>query len=302
LRIVEKITVAAVTVAGGVIVFCIKLIAYLISNSVALLSDALESIINIAASSIMFFTIYVSVKPPDESHQYGHQKIEEVSRLIEGILIVIASIFLLYTAYNRIFNPTELHSLDVAIITSIIAGGVNSGIAYRLLKESKIKSSPAFEGDAKHLFSDILSSMAIWIGLGIVYFTGYIFIDSILAIGVSIFIMKMGLELIIKSSNYLIDPASKEADRKLREILEDHKHFFTEYHDLKTRRSGNMIFSEVHLVVNDNMTVKEAHDIADHLEEEIRHRLPEVNMIIHVEPESEKREAGKIKQSKTAKT
>lgn len=297
----KKITVGIVAVVGGILVFSIKFIAYLISNSIALLSDALESIINIAASSIMLFSIYVSGKPPDESHQYGHQKIEEVSRLMEGILIVVAAILLIYTACNRFFNPIELHSLDIAIMTSMISAGVNSGIAYKLLKESKIKNSPAFEGDAKHLFSDVLSSIAIWIGLGIVYFTGYLFIDSLLAIGVSIFITKMGLELIIKSSNYLMDPASREADRKIREILEDHKEFFIEYHDLKTRKSGNTIFSEVHLVVNDEMTVKEAHDIADYIEEEIKQRFPEVNMIIHVEPESEERESRKTNKVKRLK-
>lgn len=296
----KKITVGVIAVLGSLLVFSIKFIAYLISNSIAMLSDALESIVNIAASSIMLFSIYVSIKPPDESHQYGHQKIEEVSRLIEGILIVIASIFLIYTAYNRFFNPIELRSLDTAIMASVVAAGVNAGIAYNLLRESKIKNSPAFEGDAKHLFSDVLSSIAIWIGLGIVYFTGYVFIDSLLAMGVGAFIMKMGLELIVKSSNYLMDPASKEADRKIREILENHKKFFSGYHDLKTRRSGNIIFSEVHLVVSDEMTVKEAHDIADRLEEEIRKNLPGVSMIIHVEPESEKQESGRTEEEKKA--
>jgi cation diffusion facilitator family transporter len=233
-------------------------------------------VINIAASSIMLFSIYVSGKPPDESHQYGHQKIEEISRLIEGILIIIISILLLHTAFNRLFSPAELHSLDTAISVSIIAAVVNSGIAYILLKESKMRNSPAFEGDAKHLFSDVLSSIAIWVGLAIVYFTGYLFIDSLLAIGVA-------------ASNYLMDPASREADKKIREILESHRNLFSEYHELKTRRSGNMIFSELHLVVSDTMTVKEAHDIADHLEEEIKKELPDVNLTIHVEPESERK-------------
>jgi len=286
---VKKITVGVVAVLGGLLVFSIKFVSFLISNSLALLSDALESVINILASSIMLFSIYVSGKPPDESHQYGHQKIEEISRLIEGILIVMVSIFLIYTAVSRFFNPVELHLLDIAIIVSVVAAGINSGIAYKLLKESKIKNSPAFEGDAKHLFSDVLSSIAIWVGLAIIYFTGYIFIDSLLAISIAAFIAKMGLDLIIKSSNYLMDPASREADKKIREILESHRFLFSEYHELKTRRSGNMIFSELHLVVDDKMTVKEAHDIADHLEEEIRQELPDINLMIHVEPESERK-------------
>ncbi|MCL7384496.1 MAG: cation diffusion facilitator family transporter [Thaumarchaeota archaeon] len=285
----KKITIGVIAVLGGLLVFGIKFISFLISNSVALLSDALESVINIAASSIMLFSIYVSGKPPDESHQYGHQKIEEISRLIEGILIIIISILLLHTAFNRLFSPAELHSLDTAISVSIIAAVVNSGIAYMLLKESKMRYSPAFEGDAKHLFSDVLSSIAIWVGLAIVYFTGYLFIDSLLAIGVAAFITRIGLDLIIKSSNYLMDPASREADKKIREILESHRNLFSEYHELKTRRSGNMIFSELHLVVSDTMTVKEAHDIADHLEEEIKKELPDVNLTIHVEPESERK-------------
>lgn len=291
----KKITVGVVAVLGGLLVFSVKFISFLISNSVALLSDALESVVNIAASSIMLFSIYVSGKPPDESHQYGHQKIEEISRLIEGILIIIISILLLYTAFNRFLSPAELHSLATAISVSIIAAVVNSGIAYMLLKESKMKGSPAFEGDAKHLFSDVLSSIAIWVGLAIVYFTGYSFIDPLLAIGVVAFITKIGLDLIIKSSNYLMDPASREADKKIREILESHRNLFSEYHELKTRRSGNMIFSELHLVVSDTMTVKEAHDIADHLEIEIKQGLPDVNLTIHIEPESERKSLKTIK-------
>lgn len=284
----KKVTAGILAVVAGFAVFIIKLISYIISNSVALLSDAIESIINIAASSIMLFSIHVSEKPPDESHPYGHQKVEEISRLIEGILIVMVSIFLIYTAVNRLFNPLELLFLDVAIAASIAATVLNSGIAYLLLRESKDKLSPALEGDAKHLLSDVISSIAIWIGLGIVYFTSFIFVDSLLAIGIAILIIRVGVGLVIKSSNYLLDPASTEADMRIREILEQHKPLFSGYHELKTRRSGNQIFSELHLVVNDAMTVKEAHDIADHLEQEIKQELPDVTLIIHVEPESEK--------------
>jgi cation diffusion facilitator family transporter len=295
---VKKITVGVVAVLGGLLVFGMKLISFLISNSVALLSDALEYVTNIIASSIMLFSIYVSEKPPDESHQYGHQKIEEISRLIEGILIVIISIFLLYTAFNRLFSPAELHSIDTAISVSVISTVVNSGIAYMLLKESKIKNSPAFEGDAKHLFSDVLFSMAVWMGLAAIYFTGYLFIDSLLAIGVTIITTRVGLVLIIKSSNHLMDLASREADRRIREILENHRNLFSEYHELKTRISGNMIFSELHLVVSDMMTVKEAHNIADHIEEEIKQALPNVNLTIHIEPElNQKRKLLKDKEN-----
>jgi cation diffusion facilitator family transporter len=247
----------------------------------------------------MLFSVYISEKPPDESHQYGHQKIEEISRLIEGILITIISIFLLYTAFNRLFSPAELHSLDAAISVSIIATIINLGIAYMLLRESKIKESPAFEGDAKHLFSDVLSTVAVWMGLAAIYFTGYLFIDSLLAIGIAVIIARIGLDLIIKSSNHLMDLASREADRKIREILENHKNLFSEYHELKTRVSGNTIFSELHLVVSDTMTIKEAHDIADHIEEEIKQILPNVNLTIHIEPALNQR--GKLpKNNKTS--
>mgnify|MGYP001772602199 FL=1 len=291
----KKITAGILAVIGGLTVFVIKFIAYIISNSVALLSDALESIINIAASIIMLFSIYISEKPPDESHQYGHQKIEEISRLIEGILVVMASVFLIYTAVNRLFNPPELLLLNIAITVSMIATGLNFGIAYILLRESKIKVSPALEGDAKHLLSDVMSSVAIWIGLGIVHFTGFTFVDPLLAIGVAALIMKIGLELVIKSSNYLLDPVSREADMKIREILERHGRLFSGYHELKTRRSGNQIFSELHLVLNDTMTVKEAHDIADLIEQEVKQELPHVTLTIHVEPESEKQSTQTIK-------
>jgi cation diffusion facilitator family transporter len=168
----RKIQVALVASCGAVAVLIIKLGAFFVSNSVALLSDALETIVNIAASGLMLFSVYVSEKPPDESHNYGHQKIEEISSMLEGILIVAAALLIVYAAWERLLAPTELSRLDLAIAISIIGTALTGGLSVFLSRSAKKTGSAAIGADATHLFSDVVSSVGIWIGLLIVQFTG----------------------------------------------------------------------------------------------------------------------------------
>ena len=268
----------------GIAIFGIKLVAYFISNSVALLSDALESIVNIAASGLMLFSVCISERAPDSNHKYGHEKIEDISSLVEGIFIIIAAFFIIYAAAGRLFEPTELFELDIAIGISMFATALNAGLSWLLIKTAKSCGSTALEGDAKHLFSDVISTVGVWIGLFVAQLTGWDFLDSILAFVVAALIVRMGVGLVMKSSNRLMDQSCIAEEKKIMEVLGRHSFQFIDFHDLKTRRHGNQVFAELHLSVDGSLSVKEAHDLTDHLEEELKEEQPNVNLTIHVEP------------------
>jgi cation diffusion facilitator family transporter len=283
-RIVSKNQSAMTAVIGGFVVFCLKLSAFFISGSVALLSDALESIVNMIASFLMFFSVRISVAPADVDHPYGHQKVENISAFIEGALVIVAGLLIAYTAIGRLFDPIELGSIDIALGVSVLATATNAGLSLYLARSAKKHASIALEGDAKHLLSDVLSSIGVVIGLFIAKLTGWIILDPLLALAVAILVFKMGTELVYKAGNGLLDQSADDEQKKIEDLISAHHPHFIDYHNVKTRRSGNMIFAELHLTVDPNLTVKMAHDLTKHLEERLHQELPEVSLTIHVEP------------------
>ena len=280
----KKRQVALLAIVCGVAVFGIKLVAYFISDSVALLSDALESIVNIAASGLMLCSVCISERAPDSSHKYGHEKIEDISSLIEGIFVITAAALIIHSAAGRLFEPTELMKLDLAILISIFATALNAGLSLLLIRTAKSCGSAALEGDAKHLFSDVFSTVGVWIGLVVAQVTGWSFLDSVLAFVVAVLVARMGVKLVLKSSNRLMDQSCRVEEKKIKEVLARHAYQFIDFHDLKTRRHGNQVFAELHLSVDGSLSVKEAHNLTDHLEEELKEEQPNVNLTIHVEP------------------
>jgi cation diffusion facilitator family transporter len=271
-------------VIGGFIVFCLKLAAFFISGSVALLSDALESIVNIIASFMMVISVRISGTPADMDHPYGHQKVENISAFIEGALVIVAGLLIAYTAIGRLFNPIQLGSLNLALGVSILATVTNAGLSIYLMRSSKKHGSMALEGDAKHLLSDVLSSIGVVIGLFIASLTGWTILDPLLALVVAILVFKMGTDLVLKSGSGLLDQAADDEQKKIEDLLNAHHPEFVDYHNVKTRRSGNKVFAELHLTVDPSITVQKAHDLTKHLEEDLRKELPEVSLTIHVEP------------------
>jgi len=280
----KKKQAALIALVCGIAVFGVKLVAYFISNSVALLSDALESIVNITASGLMLFSVCISERAPDSSHKYGHEKIEDISSLMEGIFILIAALLIINAAAGRLFESAELFKLDFAIGISMFATALNAGLSWLLIKTAKSCGSTALEGDAKHLFSDVITTVGVWIGLFVAQLTGWDFLDSILAFVVAALIVRMGMGLVLKSSNRLMDQSCIAEEEKIMEVLDRHSFQFIDFHDLKTRRHGNQVFAELHLSVDGSLSVKEAHDLTDQLEEELKEEQPNVNLTIHVEP------------------
>ena len=280
----RKKQAAIIAIFGGVVILLIKLLAFFVSNSIALLSDALESIVNIGASGLMLFSVWVSEKPPDDSHNYGHQKIEGISSFLEGLFIIIAALLIVYTASGRLFSPFLPKELNWAIGISAVATSLNGVLSVFLARTAKKSGSLALEGDSKHLLSDVISSAGVWVGLFIVELTGWSFIDPVLAFAISGLVGYMGFRLVYKSCQSLMDNACKAEEAKIREVLNRHKFRFIDFHDMKTRRNGSLVFAELHLSVDGSLSVNEAHDLTDHLEDELKGELPNASLTIHVEP------------------
>ena len=283
----KKSIAAIIAIIGGLTVFSIKLLAYFISNSVALLSDALESIVNILASGMMLLSVHISEKPPDDTHKYGHQKIEDISSAFEGVLIIIAAILIVNAALGRLFMTVQLLQLDLAIVISIMATALNAGISLILIRTARASGSMALEGDAKHLLSDVISTLGVWIGLVILQITGWQFMDPLLAFIVAALIIRMGIGLAMKSLNRLMDQSVAEAEETIQAILKKHSSSFIEFHDLKTRRQGNLVLGEVHLTVRDSMSVRKAHDIIDQIEADLNENDSHIEITVHIDPETE---------------
>ena len=280
----EKKHAAILAIFCGIAIFGIKLVAYIISNSVALLSDALESIVNIAASGLMLVSVCVSERAPDSNHRYGHEKVEDLSSLMEGIFIIVAALLIINAAVGRLFQPVELFKLDLAIGISMCATALNVGLSWLLIKTAKRYGSAALEGDAKHLFSDVISTVGVWVGLSVAQLTEWKFLDSVMAFFVAALVIRMGAGLVFKSSNSLMDQSCREEEEKIIEVLGRHAFQFIDFHNLKTRRHGNQVFAELHLSVDGSLSVKEAHNLTDHLVDELKADQPNVNLTIHVEP------------------
>ncbi len=284
----EKRDASIVAVVGGIAIFGIKLGAYFMSGSIALLSDALESIVNIAASLLMFYSVYVSGMPADEDHHYGHQKIENISSMAEGFLIIIAVIFIFHTALERIANPVALKSVEFSLGVSLFATALNGGLSWYLSRVGREVGSIALEGDAKHLLSDVITSLGVVVGLWVSQLTGWAILDPVIALLISALVLKMGVELILGSSRGLMDDHVPEVEEEIMILLQGHKSQFVDFHDIKTRRSGNQVFAEIHLSVDASLTVQEAHNFTDHLEEDIKNEMSDVSLTIHVEPADSK--------------
>jgi len=280
----RKKQAAIIAVVCGIVIFFLKIAAFFLSNSVALLSDALESIINILASGLMFFSLSISEKDPDQKHKYGHQKIEDISCLLEGILIIFVALFIINMSIGRLSTSNYLLELNLGIVISVIATTINLCVSYLLLITAKKNSSNALEGDSKHLMSDVISSVGIWAGLIIGQLINLDFMDSLLSFIVAILILKIGADLVIRSSNNLMDQSCVNEEKTISKILRQHEYRFIDFHDLRTRRSGSLIFAELHLSVISSLSVKNAHDLTDHLETDIKKIFPNINLTIHVEP------------------
>ncbi len=280
-----KVRAAAISLATGVAILGLKAAAYLVTGSVALLSDAAESVVNVLAANVALISLLVASQPPDEGHQYGHAKAEYVSSATEAAMIALAGLVIVATAVNRLVHPQTLERLPLGLALMALAAGANLAVAWLLLRISRAQHSIALEVSAKHLLSDVITSAGVFVGVGLVILTGWTSLDPIAAIAVGANIAWMGVGLYRRSISGLLDarlPADEEA--KIREVLDAHRADIVEYHAMRTRQAGADRFLDLHLVLHRSATVGEAHDLTDHLEQHLEEALPGIDVTIHMEP------------------
>ena len=287
--------VAFSSIVIALIVMAIKYTAYLMTGSVALYSDALESIVNLVTALTAFWAIQVSRKPADSDHQFGHHKAEYFSAVLEGVLIILAALLILreaWIAYQAGHQPENAIS---GLAVNSVATVINGAWAMFLFRFGRRRRSPAFIAEAWHLTSDVISSLGVLVGLLLVVATGWAALDSLVAVLVAGNILWSGWRVVRDSVSGLLDEAvSKQVEQEIRSIISAEAEGALEVHDLRTRHAGRATFIEFHLVVPGAITVSAAHEICDRLEAALQRAVEGAEVLIHVEPDTEARHQGVI--------
>ena len=276
---------AWLSVATSVVTITLKFWAYLVTDSVGMLSDAIESLVNIVAALVALTVLYYVAVGPDDDHHFGHDKAEYFSSGIEGGLIFAAAIGIIWSAIPRLIEPHAIEQVTLGIALSVAASAANALCAWVLLRAAKVHRSITLEADAHHLLTDVWTSAGVLAGILVVSFTGWARLDPIVAIAVAVNIVWIGWSLIRRSFDGLMDraiPAKEHA--RLIEVLERYKEQGFDYHQLRTRQSGKRSFIDVHLLVPGTTSVLDGHDVVERFESEVRALLPHVEVLTHLEP------------------
>jgi cation diffusion facilitator family transporter len=285
--------VALASIAVAAAVMGLKYLAYRLTGSVALYSDALESIVNLLTAVVALYTIHVAFQPADRQHQFGHHKAEYFSAVIEGVLIVVAAFLVLREAYDALVTPRALSDLGAGMGTNAIATAINAGWCVFLVRWGRAQRSPALVADGKHLLTDVLTSVGVLAGLALASATGWQILDPALATLVAVNILWAGWQLVRESVGGLMDEAvTAEVARRIREVISSNAEGAIEAHDVKTRLAGRVTFIEFHLVVPGNMSVATSHKICNRLEAALKEAVHGAEILIHVEPEDEAKQTG----------
>lgn len=276
---------ATLNIAVAAAVMGIKYVAYLVSGSVAIYSDALESIVNVVTAIAALVAVRVSAKPADEDHQFGHHKAEFFSAIFEGAMIIVAALMILAKAYSAMRQETLLESPGMGLAINAMAAVINAGWAYLLINRGRIWKSAALSADGWHLVTDVVTSVGVLAGLSLAILTGWHILDPVLAAAVALNILWTGYKIALQSMSSLMDQAaSPDIEARIRKVIEANGEGADQAHDIRTRQAGRALFIEFHLVVNGLMTVNAAHAICDRLEDAIEAEIEGSEVVIHVEP------------------
>lgn len=276
---------ALLSIAAAIVTLLLKFGAYFLTGSVGLLSDAIESFVNLAAALIAFTAISIAHRPPDDNHAYGHDKAEYFSSGAEGALILIASGAIIFSAMHRLLNPAPLDNLGIGAIIALVASVINFGVSRILLRVAHQEDSIALEADAHHLMTDVWTSVGVVAAILIVSVTGWQVLDPLIAIAVGLNIVWMGVQLLRRSTAGLMD-AALPADEVavIQAAIGDVTGPDVPYHALRTRKSGSRRFIDFHLLLPGKTTVQTSHDLISQVEAVIEQKLPNTYVTIHVEP------------------
>ncbi len=276
---------AWLSIGAAVSTILLKTGAYWLTQSVGLLSDAIESIVNLSAAFLALFVIRIGIRPPDEQHAYGHEKVEYFSSGAEGGMILIAALSIMIVAIQRLIDPRPIQSVNIGLIITTVASLVNLAVSIVLTRAGRRFRSIALQADAQHLMTDVWTSAGVIVGVSLVALTGWQVLDPLIAIAVALQIGVTGVGLMRRSTHGLMDAALPESQVQtvlgiLKGVLPEE----TMYHALRTRQSGARSFVSMHLQVPGDWSVQKGHDLAEKVEQEIRKSIPMVTVFTHIEP------------------
>ena len=289
----KTMQIAIGSIVVGFIVLALKTVAWWLTGSVALLSDALESTVNVATALAAAIAIRVAARPADEHHPYGHHKAEFFSAVLEGVMIIVAALLILREAWHGFFAPPQLDAPWSGLMINALAGVINAAWCAVLIRKGRALKSPALVADGHHLLADVGTSAGVVLGVGLAVVTGWGVLDPALAAIVAVNILWSGWKVMTASLSGLMDEAvPDDLLATIRETISDRATGAIEAHDLRTRHAGRATFIDFHLVVDGETTVARAHEICDRIEASIKAKLPEAQITIHVEPEHKAKHSG----------
>jgi cation diffusion facilitator family transporter len=276
---------ALLSVVAAVVTIGLKTAAYIITGSIGLLSDALESLANLVAALVALYALWVAARPPDEEHTYGHTKAEYFSSGFEGLLIVAAAVGIVVAAVRRLIEPLPIQDPALGLLINALASVVNLAVARVLLRVGKRHESITLEADAQHLMADVWTSLGVIAGVTAAVATDWHRLDPIVAIAVALNVLRSGSRLLRRSVYGLLDTSlPEETLGKIKAILEAHTGAGVRYHALRTRQAGARRFISFHILVPGNWTVQRGHDLLERIEEQIREVVPNSVVDTHLEP------------------
>ncbi|MEN9060396.1 MULTISPECIES: cation diffusion facilitator family transporter [Ponticoccus] len=289
----KALKLATGSLAVGLLVLLIKTLAWWLTGSVALLSDALESIVNVATAVAALVALRIAAAPADADHPFGHHKAEYFSAVMEGVLIVIAAILILREAWGAWQAPQPMTEPGLGLALVAVASVINGAWAFVLVRRGRALRSPALVADGQHLWADVVTSAGVSVGLLGALVTGWHWLDPLMAAAVAVHILWSGWQVVRGSVGGLMDESVPDTDlEQMRTVISEHAEGAVEAHDLRARHAGQATFVEFHLVVPGEMSVDSAHDICDRVEAALKAAFEGCRITIHVEPEHKAKHSG----------
>lgn len=263
----------------------LKTLAWWLTDSVGLLSDAMESLVNLAGAAFALLMVKVASRPADEDHPYGHHKAEYFSAGFEGMMIFVAAAAILWTAVLRLLHPQPLEQLGIGLALSVVSSAINFALAWTMLQSSRQHRSMALEGDARHLFTDVWTSAGVIVGVGLAAVTDWLWLDPVVAIGVALNILREGARLMWRSSQGLMDHSLEpELIEEINRTLEQFKHHTIRFDHVSTRRSGSRRFVDLHMHMPANWTLGRAAAVRSAVEQALMSAVPGLRATIQLLP------------------
>jgi cation diffusion facilitator family transporter len=276
---------AVLSLVAAVLTIGLKLGAYLLTGSVGLLSDAAESVINLVAAGVAFWMLTVASRPPDEEHAFGHSKAEYFSSGVESSLILLAAAGIAWAAWGRLFNPEPLQNIEAGSLVSLIATGINGGVALVLLRAGKRLRSITLTAGGRHLLTDVWTSLGVLTAVVLVQFTGWLVLDPVIALLVAANILWIAVRLMNDSAHGLLDTALPTPDQEIiSTALSKYEAKGIEFHALRTRVAGQRRFISLHVLVPGNWSVQRGHALCEQIERDLTQLLPKSTVFTHLEP------------------